>query len=112
MDARIREIDNRSMGRTRRNVFATSRARHYVIVWDLQWQVMDCRRLEAGADLRAALTEILAELERDGWKAESNGEFGFVFVRRLEQRRLVTVTARDPYSTTAQSFSPFGEQRP
>jgi hypothetical protein len=70
------------------------------------------RSWTAGADLRAALTEILAELERDGWKAESNGEFGFVFVRRLEQRRLVTVTARDPYSTTAQSFSPFGEQRP
>jgi hypothetical protein len=40
MDAGFREIDNPSMGRTRRNVFATSSARHYVIVWDLQWQVI------------------------------------------------------------------------
>jgi hypothetical protein len=96
------------MGRTRRNPFATTQALHYLVIWDLQWQVIDCRRLGRGADLRAALGGAIKRLERGGWQPEGSAEFGFVFMTRAGERRLVTVTERDPFSATLQSFSPFG----
>jgi hypothetical protein len=50
------------MGRTHRNVFAKSSAWPYVVIWDLQWQVTDCRRLGRGGGLRAALTETVERM--------------------------------------------------
>jgi hypothetical protein len=100
------------MGRTRRNVFAPSSAQHYVVVWNLQWQVIDCRRLPIGCDLRIALAQSLEWLERDGWSPESAGQFGFAFLTRAKERRLIAVTARDPFDSADQSFSPFGRGAP
>jgi hypothetical protein len=37
----------------------------------------------------------------------STPEYGFVFIRRETERRLLTLTPRDLYDTTQQSFSPF-----
>ncbi|MEP6885390.1 MAG: hypothetical protein ABJC66_11625 [Gammaproteobacteria bacterium] len=82
---------------------------HYVVVWDLQWQIIECRRLDGGCDLRGQLADKLAQLVRDGWWPESGAQFGFAFVTRADERRLVTITARDPHSCAAQSFSPFGK---
>jgi hypothetical protein len=96
------------MGRTRRNPFATTQTPHYVVIWDLQWQVIDCTRLGGGADLRAALSGAIRRLASSGWQTEGGPEFGFVFMTRAGERRLVTVTERDPFSATLQSFSPFG----
>lgn len=95
------------MGRVRRNVFATSDAQHYIVVWDLQWQIIDVARPPRGHDPHAALTAAISRLERDGWTCESGGEFGFAFVKRAHERRLVMITARDPFASAAQSFSPF-----
>ena len=95
------------MGRVRRHVFAASSAQHYIVVWDLQWQIIDVARPRRGDDLRAALTAAILGLERDGWVQESIGEFGFAFVSRANERRLVMITARDPFASAAQSFSPF-----
>ncbi|MDP9089380.1 MAG: hypothetical protein M3O26_11670 [Pseudomonadota bacterium] len=100
------------MSRTRRNPFATNHAPHYVVTWDLQWQVIDCRSLGRGADLRAALSGAIERLQYCGWRPEGGLEFGFVFVTRVGERRLVTITERDPFSETLQSFSPFGDERP
>lgn len=47
-------------------------------------------------------------LEAEGWQAEATTEYGFVFIRRETDRRLLMLTPRDPYETTSQSFSPFG----
>jgi hypothetical protein len=38
---------------------------------------------------------------------EATPEYGFVFIRREGERRLLMLTEGDPYSTTAQSFDPF-----
>jgi hypothetical protein len=95
------------MGRVRRHVFASSSAQHYIVVWDLQWQIIAVARPRRGDDLRAALTAALLRLERDGWAQESTGDFGFAFVSRADERRLVMITARDPFASAAQSFSPF-----
>jgi hypothetical protein len=100
------------MGRTLRNPFAPSETPRYIVVWDLQWQVVDCRRLDRGTDLRAAFAEAIERLERAGWRPESAAEFGFVFVTRAGERRLAMITARDPFRNTPQSFSPFGARRP
>ena len=99
------------MGRVRRNLFGASSAQHYVVTWDLQWQIIDVARPPRGADLRDALTNAVVRLEHEGWRRELDAEFGFTFVSRAGERRLVMITARDPFASTAQSFSPFDSGR-
>jgi hypothetical protein len=99
------------MGRARRNVFATSNTPHFVVIWDLQWRIIDCVRPRHGSDLRMEFDRAIERLGRDGWTAESSAEFGFTFVIREHERRLVMITARDPFDATAQSFSPFDPGR-
>jgi len=92
------------------NVASTPR---YVVLWDLQWQVIDCQRLEPATDLSGVMAASIELLEDDGWRAEATPEYGFVFVHKSGERRLLMLTPRDPHSTTAQSFSPFSpEMRP
>jgi hypothetical protein len=95
------------MGRTRRNVYAQSSVQHYLVLWDLQWRVIHCRRLSIGCDLREALMKGAEEFEEGGWRAEGSAQFGFTFLTRADERRLLAITARDPFNATAQSFSPF-----
>lgn len=70
--------------------------------------MIDCLRPLPGSDPRAAFADAIAGLERGGWTAESGAEFGFAFLARADERRLVTITRRDPSNSAAQSFSPFG----
>ena len=95
------------MGRARHNVFARSNSQRYVVIWDLQWRIIDCMRPAPGSDPHRAFANVIARLERDGWTAQSGAEFGFTFLTRADERRLVTITARDPFNSAAQSFSPF-----
>jgi hypothetical protein len=83
----------------------------YVVVWDLQWLVLECQRLEPGADLSGAMAAAMGRLEAEGWLAEGSAEYGFVFIRRAGERRLLMLTPRDPCRTTSQSFSPFRSAR-
>ena len=95
------------MGRARHNVFAQSNSQRYLVVWDPQWRIIDCLRPPPGSDPRTALADAIARLEREGWTAQSGAEFGFTFLTRADERRLVTITGRDPFNSAAQSFSPF-----
>jgi hypothetical protein len=97
------------MGRARHNVFAPSNSQLYVVTWDLQWRIVDCLRPPPGSDPHAAFADAIARLERGGWTAQSGAEFGFSFLTRAAERRLVTITGRDPFNCAAQSFSPFSE---
>jgi hypothetical protein len=69
--------------------------------------VLECQGLEPAADLSVAMAVAISRLEAEGWQAESSAEYGFVFIRRGDDRRLLMLTPRDPYETRAQSFSPF-----
>jgi hypothetical protein len=101
------------MGRIRRNPLSRSNTLpHYIVIWDLQWQVIDCRGVPRGGGLRAALAEAVERLGLEGWQAEGSSEFGFTFVTRGGERRLVMLTGRDPFNSTTQSFSPFGASSP
>ncbi len=79
----------------------------YVVVWDLHWTLIECQRLEPAADLSGAMAATIERLSGEGWQAEATPEYGFVFIRRGVDRRLLMLTPRDPHSTAAQSFSPF-----
>jgi hypothetical protein len=95
------------MGRYTFPAFNNSAAPRYIVVWDLQRKLLECQRVEPGADLSVAMTASIERLERDGWAAEATPEYGFVFIRAGADRRLLMLTPRDPHSTTAQSFNPF-----
>jgi hypothetical protein len=58
-----------------------------------------CQHLEPAADLSGAMAATIERLEGDGWQAEGTAEYGFVFIRREGERRLLMLTERDPHST-------------
>jgi hypothetical protein len=97
------------MGRYQYTAYDSDNHPRYVVVWDLQWSVIDCQQLGAGSDLHAAMMAAIARLKLEGWEAEGNADFGFVFIRNGDERRLLMLTARDPYSCELQSFSPYRE---
>src|SRR5258708_5359191 len=76
----------------------------YVVVWDIHWHVMACQRLEPATDLYGAMADAIDRLAAEGWQAEGSAEYGFVFIRRETERRLLALTERDPYETRPQSF--------
>ena len=95
------------MGRYRHKHYEKSTAPRWVAVFGLQWQVIESHRLEAGADLLGAMTTTIERLAIDGWRAEAEPRFSFVFIRKEGDRRLLMLTPKDPFDTTPQSFSPF-----
>jgi hypothetical protein len=95
------------MGRYTFPAFNKAPTPRFVVLWDLHWHVLDCQRLEPAADLSGAMTAAIERLTGEGWQAEATPEYGFVFVRRENERRLLMLTPRDPYSVGPQSFNPF-----
>jgi hypothetical protein len=87
--------------------FTTSTTARYIVLWDLQWHVIECQRLEPAADLSGAMAAAIDRLEGEGWQPEGTAEYGFVFIRRGSDRRLLEITPRDPHDAGPQSFSPF-----
>jgi hypothetical protein len=107
MDARAISTENPAMGRYRHNVYAHASTPRFCVVFGLQWQVLESVKLAPATDLAAAMTAAIDRLRSEGWQAESSHEFGFVFLRRADERRLLILTERDPHDTRPQSFSPF-----
>jgi hypothetical protein len=103
--------ENRRMGRYRHRVYATAKTPRFCVLFNLQWTVIESCKLAPAADLSAAMQTAIEHQTREGWRAESSHEFGFVFLRRDGDRRLLILTERDPYDTRPQSFSPFANQQ-
>jgi hypothetical protein len=95
------------MGRYRHKVYEKSTTPRWVAVFGLQWQVIESYRLEPGAELYDAMTTSIERLAVQGWRAESEPRFGFVFITKESDRRLLILTPCDPVDTRPQSFSPF-----
>jgi hypothetical protein len=113
MDAHNGGRDNPQVSRYTFPAFNRSPEPRYIAVWDLQWSLIEHQRLEPAADLSGAMASTIQRLEGEGWQAEATPDYGFVFIRKAGERRLLMLTPRDPHSTTAQSFSPFSsEMRP
>lgn len=93
--------------RYRHNVYASGRTSRYLVLFDLQWKVIECQRLEPGADLPKAMAAATRRLAREGWHPECEAKFGFAFLNRDGARRLLILTERDPSDGSSQAFSPF-----
>ena len=89
------------------DVYATAKTPRYLVVFDLQWKIIECRRLEPCCDLAKSMTTTLRRFTEEGWQPESTPRFGFVFLERQGNRRLLILTERDPYDLGSQTFSPF-----
>ena len=94
------------MRRTRHDIFATSTTMRYIVLWTLHWQAIEAQQLSPRTDLRGAFAATIKRLEADGWKLEGDTAFGFVFINRAGERRLLTLTERDPADDSPQSFNP------
>jgi len=51
-------------------------------------------------------------LASEGWEPEGDALYGFVFIRRLGERRMLMLTPRDPLQNSPQSFDPFKGSAP
>ena len=111
VDAARAAGENSAMGRYRHRVYANAKSPRYCVVFNLQWKVIESAKLEPAADLAAAMDAAIERQTRNGWLTESSHEFGFVFLHRDSERRLLILTERDPYDTRPQSFSPFNLAR-
>jgi hypothetical protein len=49
----------------------------------------------------------MTRLSAHGWVIEGDAAFGFAFVHRNGERRLLMLTERDPADIARQSFSPY-----
>jgi hypothetical protein len=95
------------MGRYRHQVYKRDTTPRWVAVFGLQWQVIESHQLEPNSDLSGAMTAAIERLAADDWQIEAEPRFGFAFIRRDGERRLLMLTPRDPYDTRPQSFNPF-----
>jgi hypothetical protein len=103
-----REIrETPAMARYHHNVYASAKTVRYIVLFDLQWKIIECQRLEPCADLDTAMITAIHRLTEEGWQPESTPRFGFVFLNRNGVRRLLILTERDPHDTKPQTFSPF-----
>jgi hypothetical protein len=95
------------MPRYRFTAYQNDSQPRYIVLSDMRHQVIEVQRLNPAADLSGAMTATIKRLAADGWQAEGTADYGSVFVHRAGERRLLTLTQRDPYDTAVQSFSPF-----
>jgi hypothetical protein len=107
MDAACAARETSAMARYHHDVYARANTPRYLVVLDLQWQVIECERLQPSANLGSAMNTTINRLVGDGWKLENTVKFGFVFLNRNGIRRLLMLTERDPLDRGSQAFSPF-----
>jgi hypothetical protein len=95
------------MARYHHNVYASANTPRYLVLFDLQWKIIECQRLERSTNLAKSMTENLQRLTEKGWQPENAPRFGFVFLQRNGDRRLLILSERDLRDSTPQTFSPF-----
>ena len=84
--------NNERMRRRRYDVFAKATTARYAVLQDMQRTVIECQQIPAGSDLYASLATIIERLAGEGWKPEGAPDFGFVFLSRGGERRLLALT--------------------
>jgi hypothetical protein len=70
-------------------------------------EVLEAQRFDPDADLSGVMQAAIERLTAEGWEIEAPPRFGFSFIRRNGERRLLTLTLtpRDPHDRRPQSFS-------
>jgi hypothetical protein len=95
------------MARHKHDVYASAKTPRHLVLFDLQWKIVECLHLEPAADLSSAMATAIECLTEKGWRPEGSAKFGFVFLNREGVRQLLILTERDPHDQRLQAFSPF-----
>jgi hypothetical protein len=99
------------MRRNRYVGFLAATHQGYLVAFDMFWRVLESRRVDPALGAERELHRFIDEHLKEGWVAEATPRYGFVFMRRADERILVEVTPRNPCSADSQTFSPFGDPR-
>ncbi len=95
------------MPRNRYAGFFDEHDRGFLVAFDLNWRVIEARRVDPAIGASRALETFIIELKIQGWNCEGKTTYGFVFMSRGRERILVEATPRDPSDKALQSFNPF-----
>jgi hypothetical protein len=82
------------------NPLAPSPKARWLIVWDMQFNVLDCTELAPHTDLAALMQHTARQWSAHGWAVESDARYGSFFCRRAGERRLIAISAADPSQRT------------
>jgi hypothetical protein len=72
----------------------------WLIVWDMQFNLLDSTELAPMTDLRQVMARTADEWREAGWTVESDARFGSFFCHRAGQRRLIAISPADPSQRT------------
>lgn len=81
--------------------------RGYLAAFDLQWNLLESRRITPEVGAAAAFEGFIASYRERGWIAEGAPTYGFVFMQRQGVRILLQATPRDPAGERPQGFNPY-----
>ena len=98
------------MGRNRYIGYLAETARGYLACFDLHWNVLESRRIDAGVGAGVALAAFIDEFIEWDWIPEADPDFGFCFIHRDDVRLLLMATPKDPDDQRLQTFSPWLKQ--
>jgi hypothetical protein len=107
MDGMDHSRESAQMDRYPQRVYAKTATPRWIAVFGLQWRHIESQRLEPGADLAGAMAAAIERLALEGWQIEAEPRFGFAFIQRYGERRLLMLTPRDPRDKRPQWFNPF-----
>lgn len=68
----------------------------WLVVWDMQFNVLDATELPPDTDLHAVMNISIQRWARQGWVVESDARFGSYFCHRDGARRLIAISPVDP----------------
>jgi hypothetical protein len=64
--------DTLAMARYHHDVYAKSTTPRYSVIFDLQWQIIECQRLDPSTDLRLTMTGTIDRLSKEGRQPEKH----------------------------------------
>lgn len=88
-----------TMPRHHNDPLADTSRPHWLTLSDMHGTRVACETLPIGVDLREALRSALSQCALEGWQAESDGSYGFVFIAKGAERRLLNVTPANPFES-------------
>ena len=79
---------------------APSAKTRWLIVWDMQFNLLDSTELAPHTDLAALMRHTAQQWSESGWVVESDARYGSFFCHRAGERRLIAISAADPSQRT------------
>lgn len=82
------------------NPLAPSPKPRWLIVWDMQFHLLDSTELAPYTDLAVVMAQTAQQWQQEGWTVESDARYGSFFCHRAGVRRLIAISAADPTQPT------------